>query len=249
MFQLDAVDKSFGETAVLTQFDLAITPAQTTVLLGPSGCGKSTILRLMLGLVKPDRGHVLLDGERVTRMNVRTIRRHAGYVIQDGGLMPHMTARQNVTLMARQMQWDRGRITQRLNELCDLTKFPREAMNRYPVELSGGQQQRVALMRALMLDPDALLMDEPLGALDPLIRFDLQTDLRDIFRSLNKTVVLVTHDLSEAAYFADHVVLLREGTIVQQGQINEIVENPADDFVLKFIRAQRPQVQSEPRAR
>jgi osmoprotectant transport system ATP-binding protein len=162
-----------------------------------------------------------------------------GYVIQDGGLFPHLTASGNITLMARQLKWDGARIKDRLEALLTLTKFPRDGLARYPVQLSGGQRQRVALMRALMLDPDVLLLDEPLAALDPMIRYELQNDLRGIFQELSKTTVLVTHDLAEAAYFGDRIVLMREGEIVQQGTLEAMLRSPAEPFVTQFINAQR----------
>jgi osmoprotectant transport system ATP-binding protein len=154
-------------------------------------------------------------------------------------LFPHLTAAANVTLMARHLKWDAGRVSLRVREMCDLTHFPVNGLGRYPAQLSGGQQQRVSLMRALMLDPDMLLLDEPLGALDPMIRSDLQEDLREIFRSLQKTVVLVTHDISEAAFFADTIALLRDGRILQRGTVDELLNTPADPFVTRFINAQR----------
>src|SRR5438552_13661798 len=162
-----------------------------------------------------------------------------GYVVQDGGLFPPLTGRSNVTLMARYLGWDGQRIETRLAELAELTQFPTDGLMRYPTQLSGGQRQRVSLMRALMLDPDVLLLDEPLGALDPIIRSELQTDLRRIFRTLTKTVVLVTHDLSEAGFFGDLIVLLRAGKILQQGALADLVRAPADPFVARFINAQR----------
>ncbi len=242
MIELTSVSKSFSAVRVLDGIDLRIESARTTVLLGPSGCGKSTLLRLMLGLTKPDRGSVVFDGKRLDRASARASRRKAGYVIQDGGLFPHMTAFENVTLVARQLAWSSRRIDARLDELVGLTKFPVDGLGRYPVELSGGQRQRVALMRALMLDPILLLLDEPLGALDPMIRFDLQADLREIFARLSKTVVLVTHNLAEAAYFGDSVVLLRAGRIVQQGPLRQLIEQPAEPFVSKFVTAQRSEI-------
>jgi osmoprotectant transport system ATP-binding protein len=162
-----------------------------------------------------------------------------GYVIQDGGLFPHLTARGNVTLMARYLGQDRRAIAARVDKLAELTRFPADGLDRYPHQLSGGQRQRVGLMRALMLDPDALLLDEPLGALDPLIRADLQTELREVFRALDKTVVMVTHDLGEAAFFAHRVILLREGRIVQEGSPADLWRRPADPFVTRFVQAQR----------
>jgi osmoprotectant transport system ATP-binding protein len=239
MIELSGVHKSFGGVGAICGIDLTLQPGRTTVLIGPSGCGKSTLLRLMLGLTRPERGSVIFDGNELVPGATRQARRRAGYVIQDGGLFPHMTARDNVTLMARQIGWSRSRIEERLETLATMTRFPPDGLQRYPVELSGGQRQRVALMRGLMLDPVVLLLDEPLGALDPLIRADLQQDLREIFTRLSKTVVLVTHDLAEAAYFGGDIVLLRDGRIVQQGPLAELIESPATPFVTRFINAQR----------
>lgn len=244
MLQLTSVTKSFGRTRALAPLTLEIGPGRTTVLIGPSGCGKSTLVRLMIGLIRPDTGTVVFDGTPVTFANAPTIRRKMGYVIQDGGLFPHLTARANVTLMARHIGWRADRIEARLDELADLTRFPKGALKRYPVQLSGGQRQRVSLMRGLMLDPDILLLDEPLGALDPMIRFELQTDLRAIFQALKKTVVMVTHDIGEAGFFADEIVLMDDGRIVQKGALRELVAAPAEPFVTRFINAQRAPLES-----
>ncbi|MGB0632303.1 MAG: ATP-binding cassette domain-containing protein [Alphaproteobacteria bacterium] len=239
MFWLSGVSKTYGDTVALTTTDLEIPAGRTTVLIGPSGCGKSTLVRIMNGLVVPDRGKVAFDGDAVTPDTAPHLRRRMGYVIQEGGLFPHMTAARNVTLMAQQTGWSAAQTNDRLNNLAGLTRFPIDALDRYPSELSGGQRQRVSLMRALMLDPDALLLDEPLGALDPMVRHDLQTELRDIFRDLGKTVVMVTHDLSEAAYFGDDIVLMRDGGIEQRGTMKDLRDRPASSFVEAFIRAQR----------
>jgi osmoprotectant transport system ATP-binding protein len=239
MFELSGVSKSYGRQQALHSINLMVPPGQTTVLIGPSGCGKSTLIRLMIGLLHPDAGSVRFDGNIISADNVQRLRFRMGYVVQDGGLFPHLTARGNVTLMARYLGWNPQRIETRLAELVELTRFPADALLRYPAQLSGGQRQRISLMRALMLDPDVLLLDEPLGALDPIIRSDLQTDLRRIFQALAKTVVLVTHDLGEAGFFGDLVVLLRGGKIVQQGTLADLVQAPADPFVTRFINAQR----------
>jgi osmoprotectant transport system ATP-binding protein len=240
MLQLTGVTKSYGGTEVLHRTDLTVPAGQTTVLIGPSGCGKSTLLRLMAGLIRPDTGTVTLDGTPITPANARAVRRRTGFVVQDGGLFPHLTARGNITLMARHLSWERGRIDKRLDELSRLTHFPPDRLDHYPVQLSGGQRQRVSLMRALMLDPGLLLLDEPLGALDPLIRSELQADLRRIFRALAKTVVLVTHDLGEAGFLGDSLVLLEAGRVVQQDAFLNLVRKPANEFVTRFINAQRP---------
>jgi osmoprotectant transport system ATP-binding protein len=239
MIQLRGVSKTYAGAVVLAKLDLAVEPGSTTVLIGPSGCGKSTLLRLMIGLILPDSGTVMVDGVELTRATVLDVRRRLGYVIQDGGLFPHLSARDNVILMARFLGWDTGRIEARLAELAELTRFPEDGLDRFPVQLSGGQRQRVSLMRALMLEPKVVLLDEPLGALDPIVRAELQADLRTIFRSLEKTVVMVTHDLAEAGWFGDEIVLMRNGAIVQRGPLAGLFDEPADPFVTQFVMAQR----------
>jgi osmoprotectant transport system ATP-binding protein len=239
MFEFTGVVKNFDDVAALDGIDLAVPAGATTVLIGPSGCGKSSVIRLMVGLIRPDRGSVAFAGQTLTEENAQALRRRMGYVIQDGGLFPHLTARENVTLMARYLGRDADAITARLDEIRALTHFPDDGLDRYPVQLSGGQRQRVSLMRALMGDPDVLLLDEPLGALDPMIRFDLQAELKEIFSALGKTVVMVTHDIAEAGYFADLIVLMRAGRIVQSGGLADLVARPADPFVSRFVGAQR----------
>lgn len=240
LIQLERVSKTFGAVQALHEITLDIAPARTTVLIGPSGCGKSTILRLIIGLIQPDSGEVRFEGITVQPENVRRLRLKMGYVVQEGGLFPHMTAGENVALMARRLGQNAAEITARVHELAGLVQLPTNRLRDYPAQLSGGQRQRVSLMRALMLDPDVLLMDEPLGSLDPMIRARLQEELKEIFRRLQKTVVLVTHDIGEASFFANHIALLRRGTIVQQGPPKVLIREPADPFVDEFIRAQRP---------
>ncbi|HSH40335.1 MAG TPA: ATP-binding cassette domain-containing protein [Chthoniobacterales bacterium] len=239
LVQLVGVRKIFGATTAVHPLDLSFPEAETTVLIGPSGCGKSTLLRLIIGLLKPDSGTVQFGNSVVAPENVVQLRRRIGYVIQDGGLFPHLTARDNVLLMARQLRLPAVECGQRVDELCALTRFPLEALDRYPVELSGGQRQRVGLMRALALRPELLLLDEPLGALDPVVRTALQKDLKLIFQRLRTTAIMVTHDLAEAAYLGDTIVLMNEGRIVQQGTIADLRDRPADVFVTEFLNAQR----------
>lgn len=239
MIQLDAVTKRYGDAYAVREVSLTVRAEATTLLIGPSGSGKSTLLRLMIGLTHPDVGTVAVDGQRLTQTNVQSLRHRMGYVIQEGGLFPHLTGRDNVALLARHLDWDSSRIDARIEELTALVQLDPDRLSQYPSELSGGQRQRVSLMRALMLDPDVLLLDEPLGALDPMIRSDLQDDLRDIFRRLGKTVVFVTHNIGEASFFGNHVVLLRQGQIEQEGTMATLLDNPASPFVTDFIRAQR----------
>jgi osmoprotectant transport system ATP-binding protein len=235
--ELRGVSKGYGALRALEPTTLRLGPG-VNVLLGPSGSGKSTLLRLVAGLARPGTGEVAVGGQVVSPETIGALRRRIGYVIQEGGLFPHMTARANVALPARQAGWSPRRIDGRLDELCELTSFPRDGLARFPVQLSGGQRQRVSLMRALMLEPSLLLLDEPLGALDPMIRAELRRDLLRIFRTLESTVVLVTHDLAEAEHFADVVILMRDGRIVQAGTMRDLVERPAEPFVSQFIGAQ-----------
>ena len=240
MLVLQDISKRFGDHTAVQPLSLTVETGSRVVLIGPSGCGKSTILRMIIGLVRPDSGTVFFGGTAVVTQNLASVRRRIGYVIQDGGLFPHMTARENVTVMARYLRWSRSRIAERVEELAQLARLDGDLLRRYPAELSGGQRQRVSLMRALMLDPEVLLLDEPFAALDPMIRFDLQRDMKAVFRQLGKTVLFVTHDLGEAAYLADSLVLLREGRVVQQGSYRDLEARPAEDFVSRFVQAQRP---------
>lgn len=239
MIRLHDVSKTFSSIPAVDRLTLTMTPGYTTVLIGPSGCGKSTLLRLMIGLVVPDSGRITVLDRTLDDGFLPDLRRRTGYVIQDGGLFPNMSALNNVTIMARYLRWTPESIRRRVEELCELTKMRPSDLVRFPIHLSGGQRQRVSLMRALMLNPDILLLDEPLGALDPLVRFELQEDLKEIFSRLGKTVVWVTHDLAEAAFVADRIVLMNAGRIVQEGSLHDLVERPADPFVQSFIRAQR----------
>ena len=240
---LKNISKSFNSSLALKDFSFNFTKGKTTVLIGPSGCGKSTLLRLIVGLLKQDTGTITVDNELLSKSNLSSIRKRMGYVIQDGGLFPHLTGRENLSLMPSYNGWNEDKIYSRVDELTSLTSFPNDGLERYPAELSGGQKQRVSLMRALMLNPEFLLFDEPLGALDPLIRFDLQNDLKEIFKSLNKTVILVTHDLNEAVFFGDKILLMKEGSLIQQGTITDFIDNPSEPFVTKFIKSQRSTIE------
>ena len=194
---------------------------------------------MIVGLVHTDTGEVSISGEVLTPSNLDRLRHAIGYVIQDGGLFPHLTAEQNVTLLARHLGVGSSAIDRRLRMLAELVKIPADALGRYPQQLSGGQRQRVGLMRALMLDPALLLLDEPLGALDPITRYELQEQLKSIFAELKKTVIMVTHDMSEAAYLGDDIVMMRDGRVIQRGSFDDLVHRPAEPYVETFMRAQR----------
>jgi osmoprotectant transport system ATP-binding protein len=237
--ELAGVEKRFGATVALHPTSLSIPGGATTALVGPSGSGKSTILRLMVGLIAPTAGEIRYGTVPLSKENVLALRHRIGYVIQEGGLFPHLTVRENVLLLGRHLKKSPDRLRERLSELCALTRFPAAAVDRYPGELSGGQRQRVGLMRALLLEPDFLLMDEPMGALDPLVRAELQEEFREIFATLAPTAVLVTHDLAEAAYLGHRLVLLDAGRVVQEGTLDDLRRRPADPFVTRFLRAQR----------
>ena len=241
---LENISKTFDSDNVIKDLSLKIEDGKTTVLIGPSGCGKSTLIRIITGLIKEEKGKVLIDNSELGESNYIKVRRNIGYVIQDGGLFPHLNAFQNVSIVANYIGWEKDKVKKRIEELSSLTKFPSDGLRRFPAELSGGQKQRVSLMRALMLDPQFLLLDEPLAALDPLIRYDLQRDLKEIFQRLKKTVLLVTHDLNEAVFFGDTIVLMREGEIVQQGKIDDFINSPSDEFVTRFLKAQRSGIEA-----
>ena len=215
--ELVGVTKCFGSLVALEQTDLVFEAGKTTILIGPSGCGKSTILRLIVGLLQPTAGLVRFEDRVLSSETILSLRRRMGYVIQEGGLFPHLTARQNILLLATHLRQPQEEMRARLAELCELTRLASVALSRYPLELSGGQRQRVSLIRALMLRPDVLLLDEPLAALDPMVRANLQMELKAIFQQICQTVIFVTHDLAEAAWLGDQIVLLRQGRVVQSG--------------------------------
>lgn len=240
MIQLENVTKIFGDTVAIDHVSAVFEGGRTHVLLGSSGCGKSTLLRLILGLISPDGGVVRVDGQVVEPSTRRALLEKMGYVVQEGGLFPHLTAYRNVSLAAEARGWGEERIRARVDELAVLVGFDDGILRLFPTELSGGQRQRVSLMRALVLDPQILLLDEPLGSLDPLVRADLQLQLREIFTPLGKTVILVTHDIREAAIFGHTITLMTEGRIVQRGSFADLSTKPASPFVTAFLNAQKP---------
>lgn len=240
MISIRVVSKSYAGRVVLQPTTLELAQEKTHVFWGSSGSGKSTLLRLICGLCDPTSGHVFIDDKPVSVSRHQELATRIGYVIQEGGLFPHLSARQNLALATRRQSWTRARLESRIAELAQLVRLEVSQLDLYPTQLSGGQRQRVALMRALMLDPSLLLLDEPLGALDPLVRSDLQKELKAIFKELKKTVILVTHDISEGAIFGDTISLFDQGRLVQHGAFGDFFQHPSEDFVTRFVRAQTP---------
>lgn len=239
VIELDGVEQTFRGQGGLRRTSLVVADGERLALVGASGSGKSTLLRLVVGLVSPERGEVRIDGARMDAASAVGLRRRIGYAIQDGGLFPHLSAGDNVVLVARHVGWSMERTKARLAELAALVRLRDPLLARYPSELSGGQRQRVGLMRALCLDPAILLFDEPLAALDPVVRVELQEDLLAILEGAKKTVVLVTHDLAEAAYLSPEIAVLHDGAIVQRGSLAELRSAPADPIVTALLTAAR----------
>jgi len=224
------------EHVALHDVDLRIETGELHVLIGTSGCGKTTTLRLVNRLEQPTRGDVLVGGRDVRGEDVIALRRRIGYVIQSGGLFPHWSVARNVGTLGELEGHPADRVEARTRELLELVGLPFETFgHRLPRELSGGQRQRVGIARALALEPDYLLLDEPFGALDPITRAELIDELRPLFARLGKTVMLVTHDLAEAFALGDRVTLMNEGRVVQTGVEQDFVERPADAFVARFV--------------
>jgi osmoprotectant transport system ATP-binding protein len=241
MIEFDAVTKRYGDgRPAVADFSLTAPSGRITVFVGPSGCGKTTLLRMVNRMVAPSSGRVLIDGDDISARNPVHLRRSIGYVLQNGGLLPHRTVADNVATVAILNGARKRDALARSGEMLALVGLDPDLGGRYPAQLSGGQQQRVGVARALATDPDVLLMDEPFGAVDPLARRDLQDELLRLQRELGKTILFVTHDIDEAFRLGDDVVVFRAdpvrgGQIAQQGSPEEILTNPADAFVRDFI--------------
>ncbi|WP_241981159.1 ABC transporter ATP-binding protein [Cryobacterium algoritolerans] len=236
---LDHVTKRYPGQArpAVDGLTMEIPAGKTVMLVGPSGCGKTTTLKMINRLIEPSEGRIVVDGDDVTQMNGDRLRRGIGYVIQAGGLFPHMTVATNIGIVPRMLGWDRDRIAARVDELLELVSLdPEQYRDRFPKELSGGQQQRVGVARALAADPPVLLMDEPFGAVDPITRLRLQDELINIQDELQKTIVCVTHDFDEAVKLGDWIAIFDEGAqLVQYDTPERILGNPANEFVENFI--------------
>lgn len=242
MIEIDGITKRYGDNTVVNNVTMTINPRTVTVIVGTSGSGKTTLLRMINRLVEPTSGTIRLDGEDNRSVPGFELRRRIGYAIQGHGLFPHRTVAENIATVPVLLGWDRERIKAKVAELLALFQLdPDTFADRFPHELSGGQQQRVGVARALAAEPNVLLMDEPFGALDPIIRAKAQEDLLAIQRLLGTTIILVTHDMEEAFHLADRIAVMDKGELVQYGPPAELVERPATDFVETLIGAtERP---------
>ncbi|KKB75307.1 MULTISPECIES: betaine/proline/choline family ABC transporter ATP-binding protein [Bacillus] len=240
MLKLDNVSKVYkGGKKAVSNINLDIEKGEFIVFIGPSGCGKTTTMKMINRLIEPTSGSIYIDGENILDQDPVQLRRKIGYVIQQIGLFPHMTIQQNIALVPKLLKWPEEKRKQRAEELLQLVDMGPEYLNRYPHELSGGQQQRIGVLRALAAEPPLILMDEPFGALDPITRDSLQEEFKKLQKTLNKTIVFVTHDMDEAIKLADRIVILRAGEIVQVGTPDEILRQPANEFVEEFIGKER----------
>ena len=238
--RFEHVSKTFPDStyAAVNDCTLAVDSASFVVLLGPSGCGKTTLLKMVNRLIEPTAGEIFLDDRNIRALDVTALRRQIGYVIQQGGLFPHLTVAQNIAVVPQLLGWQKARIDARINELLELVQLnPDYYRARYPAQLSGGQQQRVGLARALAADPQLLLMDEPFGAIDALTRAALQDEMLRIKNAINKTILFVTHDVEEALRLADKIVVMQAGQVVQYDTPHKILTEPVNDFVRELVGA------------
>ncbi|ALR77376.1 ABC transporter ATP-binding protein [[Enterobacter] lignolyticus] len=235
MIEFHQVTKRFGGQAAVKNLDLHLREGAFSVLIGTSGSGKSTTLKMINRLEEHDSGVLRFAGEDIRQLPVLALRRRMGYAIQSIGLFPHWTVAQNIATVPQLQKWSRQKIRDRIDELMALLNLDPQLRERYPHQLSGGQQQRVGVARALAANPEVLLMDEPFGALDPVTRGALQQEMRRIHQLLGRTIVLVTHDIDEALRLADHLVLMNDGEVVQQGTPLSMLTAPKNDFVRAFF--------------
>ena len=238
--ELREVTKRYGDTVAVDHLSLTAPAGRITVLIGPSGCGKTTSLRMVNRLIEPTSGEILIDGHNVLQEDPTQLRRRIGYVIQQVGLFPHRTIGQNVATVPQLLGWPDARIRARVDELLSLIGFePARMRDRYPAQLSGGERQRVGVARAMAAEPPLMLMDEPFGAVDPIVRERLQNEFLQLQRTQGITVVFVTHDIDEAIKLGDRIAIMRTGRLVQFAPPAELLAHPADDFVARFVGSDR----------
>lgn len=229
------VEKKYGETVVVHPLNLTVQQGDFLCIVGTSGSGKTTIMKMVNGLIEPDRGEILIHGENIRTKDIISLRRKIGFAIQGNGLFPHMTVRDNIGYILSLEHRSKEDIDNTVDEMLSLVGLHADVKNRYPDELSGGQQQRVGIARAYANNPDILLMDEPFGAVDSITRYQLQNDLKEIHKKTNCTVIFITHDIYEAFKLSTHILVLDSGVIKQYGSTEEVRNHPTDEFVKKLI--------------
>lgn len=247
MIRYEKASKSFdnGASFAVRDVTLSVADGETLVLLGASGCGKTTLLKMTNRLVEPSAGAIRIDGEDVSRIAPTSLRRRIGYVFQGVGLFPHMTVEENIAIIPKLLGWEKPQRTARARELLEMMDLDTASFaGRFPDELSGGQRQRVGVARALAGDPEYLLMDEPFGALDAVTRDSLQKELLRLKKRLTKTIIFVTHDIFEALALGDRIAVLNAGRLEQVGSKEELVKNPASEFVVELFAAPRAQLRA-----
>ncbi|NWN96083.1 MAG: ABC transporter ATP-binding protein [Bacillus sp. (in: Bacteria)] len=240
MIRFENIIKRYNQRTIINDFNLTIEEGQLVVLIGPSGCGKTTLLKMINRLLEPTSGKIYVNEKDISKQDPIELRRNIGYVIQSTGLFPHMSIKENLELIPKLKGEDPDSIKRKTNDLLELVGLaPDEYLYRYPSELSGGQKQRIGVARAFSTDSDIILMDEPFSALDPVTRNSLQDELFSMQKELNKTIVFVTHDMDEAIKIADKICLLNEGHIIQYDTPDQILKNPASEYVEEFIGKRR----------
>ena len=240
MIEFKNVNKNFKNKKVLKDISFNINKGELVSIIGASGCGKTTTLKMINRLINPSSGQILIDGENIASKDIIKLRRNVGYVIQQTGLFPHMTVRENIELISTIEKNDKKKISKKTVELMEMVGLEKdEYLDRYPTELSGGQQQRVGVARAFATNPEVILMDEPFSALDPITRNQLQDELLELQNTLKKTIVFVTHDMDEAIKISDRICIMNEGEIAQYDTPENILKNPSNDFVSEFIGRNR----------
>ena len=240
MIDFKNVNKSINGKVILKDINITIEKGQLVVFIGPSGCGKTTTLKMINKLLTPTSGEILINGDKIEEKNTIKLRRNMGYVIQQAGLLPHLTIGDNIGLIATMEKMPKEKIKEKVIELLNLVGLdPEDYINKYPKELSGGQQQRVGVARALVMDPDVILMDEPFSALDPITKAQLQDEIFNIQQNFKKTIIFVTHDMDEALKLGDKICIMDAGSVIQFDTPEEILKNPINDFVRDFVGKNR----------
>lgn len=240
MIEFKNISKKFKEKTVLKDLDLKIETGNFIVIIGESGCGKTTLLKMINRLIEPSSGKIFIDDDDIKKFNIIELRRNMGYVIQQTGLFPHMTIRENIELIPKIQKISKEKIVENTTKLMAMIGMNGEDfLDRYPTELSGGQQQRIGVARAFATDPEIILMDEPFSALDPITRSELQDELVELHSNLKKTIVFVTHDMDEAIKIADVICVMKDGKILQYDIPENILKNPADDYISSFVGKNR----------